>query len=74
MAAWKSGLKGLATYRPNSVLGAVLTPDGDKPAMASTGAGANQRLSIGKLPSRCSRACAGRAGRSFPKAIPRGPT
>jgi ribonucleoside-diphosphate reductase alpha chain len=28
--AWKSGLKGLATYRPNSVLGAVLTVD--KPA------------------------------------------
>ncbi|RZS54825.1 ribonucleoside-diphosphate reductase class II [Sphaerotilus mobilis] len=25
MAAWKSGLKGLATYRPNSVLGAVLS-------------------------------------------------
>jgi ribonucleoside-diphosphate reductase alpha chain len=31
--AWKSGLKGLATYRPNSVLGAVLTVDkpADKP-------------------------------------------
>ena len=28
--AWKSGLKGLATYRPNKVLGAVLTVD--KPA------------------------------------------
>src|SRR5213075_2156836 len=27
MKAWKSGLKGLATYRPNAVLGAVLTPD-----------------------------------------------
>ena len=25
MAAWKSGLKGLATYRPNSVLGSVLS-------------------------------------------------
>ncbi|MGH8599624.1 MAG: adenosylcobalamin-dependent ribonucleoside-diphosphate reductase, partial [Burkholderiales bacterium] len=25
--AWKSGLKGLATYRPNSVLGAVLSVD-----------------------------------------------
>jgi ribonucleoside-diphosphate reductase alpha chain len=23
--AWKAGLKGLATYRPNSVLGAVLS-------------------------------------------------
>ena len=28
--AWKAGLKGLATYRPNSVLGAVLSAD--KPA------------------------------------------
>ncbi|HEY5638099.1 MAG TPA: adenosylcobalamin-dependent ribonucleoside-diphosphate reductase [Burkholderiales bacterium] len=28
--AWKSGLKGLATYRPNAILGAVLTVD--KPA------------------------------------------
>ncbi|TSA18935.1 MAG: adenosylcobalamin-dependent ribonucleoside-diphosphate reductase [Betaproteobacteria bacterium] len=27
MAAWKSGLKGLATYRPNSVLGSVLSVD-----------------------------------------------
>ena len=27
MKAWKAGLKGLATYRPNTVLGAVLTPD-----------------------------------------------
>ena len=25
MQAWKSGLKGLATYRPNSVLGSVLS-------------------------------------------------
>ncbi len=30
LAAWKSGLKGLATYRPNKVLGAVLSVD--KPA------------------------------------------
>jgi len=27
LAAWKSGLKGLATYRPNKVLGAVLSVD-----------------------------------------------
>ena len=50
MAAWKSGLKGLATYRPNSVLGAVLTPDGGGAQPPSTGDGANRRLSIGKLP------------------------
>ncbi|MCK6424460.1 MAG: adenosylcobalamin-dependent ribonucleoside-diphosphate reductase [Burkholderiaceae bacterium] len=29
--AWKSGLKGLATYRPNSVLGAVLSVEPAKP-------------------------------------------
>ena len=32
MEAWKSGLKGIATYRPNSVLGAVLTAE--QPATA----------------------------------------
>ncbi len=51
--AWKSGLKGLATYRPNSVLGSVLsvTP-------AATGApaaplridDANRRLALERLP------------------------
>ena len=29
--AWKSGLKGLATYRPNKVLGAVLSVEKEKP-------------------------------------------
>jgi ribonucleoside-diphosphate reductase alpha chain len=52
MKAWKSGLKGLATYRPNAVLGAVLTPDA--PARNDTaelsGEGANRRLSIKALP------------------------
>ncbi|MFM2346536.1 MAG: hypothetical protein RL654_1289 [Pseudomonadota bacterium] len=32
--AWKSGLKGLATYRPNSVLGAVLSVDPPAAAVA----------------------------------------
>jgi ribonucleoside-diphosphate reductase alpha chain len=52
MTAWKSGLKGLATYRPNKVLGAVLTPDAPAPkeAMEPTGDGANRRLSIKALP------------------------
>ena len=51
MAAWKSGLKGLATYRPNTVLGAVLTPDADAAPPAATGGdGANRRIAIGKLP------------------------
>jgi ribonucleoside-diphosphate reductase alpha chain len=30
IAAWKAGLKGLATYRPNSVLGSVLSVDAPK--------------------------------------------
>jgi ribonucleoside-diphosphate reductase alpha chain len=62
--AWKSGLKGLATYRPNSVLGSVLsvTPSA-APAAATAPAsavretpaplatdGANQRLKLEKLP------------------------
>ncbi|MBV2234047.1 MAG: adenosylcobalamin-dependent ribonucleoside-diphosphate reductase [Sterolibacterium sp.] len=64
MAAWKAGLKGLATYRPNSVLGAVLSVSDNKGGDAATGKGnnssahpqdvvingANRRLSIGTLP------------------------
>ncbi|SEA55257.1 ribonucleoside-diphosphate reductase class II [Variovorax sp. YR216] len=42
MRAWKSGLKGLATYRPNPVLGAVLSatgvPDAQRPKSADTAA------------------------------------
>jgi ribonucleoside-diphosphate reductase alpha chain len=30
--AWKAGLKGLATYRPNSIVGAVLQAEASKPA------------------------------------------
>src|SRR4051812_15855441 len=51
MKAWKSGLKGLATYRPNKVLGAVLTPDPApklEPEIAADGA--NRRLAIKALP------------------------
>src|SRR6185295_634406 len=48
-SAWKSGLKGLATYRPNDVLGSVLsvTPALDaEPAID----GANRRLAIKNVP------------------------
>ncbi len=54
MSAWKSGLKGLATYRPNNVLGAVLSVE---PAKTETktpqdfvNGDANRRLSIKNLP------------------------
>ncbi len=56
MVAWKSGLKGLATYRPNSVLGSVLsvTPTATEAAQKQpqdvTIDHANRRLSIGALP------------------------
>ena len=60
MSAWKAGLKGLATYRPNSVLGAVLSVEPAKPAteQADTAKApqdfingdANRRLSIKNLP------------------------
>jgi len=51
MQAWKSGLKGLATYRPNSVLGSVLHTD--TPATATEPLvvhDANRRLAIERLP------------------------
>ncbi|MBI2306418.1 MAG: adenosylcobalamin-dependent ribonucleoside-diphosphate reductase [Rhodocyclales bacterium] len=57
MAAWKSGLKGLATYRPNSVLGAVLSVEPAKTEQADVKApqdfvtgDANRRLTIKNLP------------------------
>jgi ribonucleoside-diphosphate reductase alpha chain len=50
MKAWKSGLKGLATYRPNSVLGAVLTPDATREPAALPVDSANRRLSLKTIP------------------------
>ena len=56
MSAWKAGLKGLATYRPNSVLGAVLSVDTPKQAEEKkqpqdfVNGDANRRLSIKNLP------------------------
>jgi len=51
LSAWKSGLKGLATYRPNSVLTPVLsvTPANKKPQDVDI-PDANRRLSIKNLP------------------------
>ncbi len=49
--AWKAGLKGLATYRPNPVLGAVLSVEPERKAPHDVQfAEANRRLSIGALP------------------------
>jgi len=57
LSAWKAGLKGLATYRPNKVLGAVLSvegtekkPDEKKQPHDVVIAEANRRLSIKSLP------------------------
>lgn len=58
LTAWKSGLKGLATYRPNSVLGSVLSVDTPKTSEPTDDAkapqdflsDANRRLSIKHLP------------------------
>jgi ribonucleoside-diphosphate reductase alpha chain len=62
MTAWKSGLKGLATYRPNSVLGSVLSVEPQASSATPVAANAqkqpqdvtidyaNKRLSIGSLP------------------------
>ena len=57
MSAWKSGLKGLATYRPNSVLGSVLSVESSKPEQTQEAkspqdfvSDANRRLSIKHLP------------------------
>ena len=51
--AWKSGLKGLATYRPNSVLGSVLSvtasPMVKEPEPLAVDA-SNQRLRVERLP------------------------
>ena len=53
LEAWQSGLKGLATYRPNSVLGSVLsvTPvAGAEPAAPLRIDDANRRLALDRLP------------------------
>ena len=52
LTAWRSGLKGLATYRPNKVLGAVLSVDAPKAVLPEPlqADGANQRLKLERLP------------------------
>jgi ribonucleoside-diphosphate reductase alpha chain len=60
-AGWKAGLKGLATYRPNAVLGSVLSTTAEAPGAQTTAAHAkspqdfelsdvNRRIEIKALP------------------------
>jgi ribonucleoside-diphosphate reductase alpha chain len=49
--AWRAGLKGLATYRPNAVLGSVLSLAPDPvAAIPASAAGADSRLAVERLP------------------------
>ena len=48
--AWKSQLKGLATYRPNSVLGAVLSVEPTAAAAERVQPNHNARMAIDSLP------------------------
>jgi ribonucleoside-diphosphate reductase alpha chain len=53
MEAWQSGLKGLATYRPNSILGSVLSVTPSAAPVTATPLqidGANHRLALERLP------------------------
>jgi ribonucleoside-diphosphate reductase alpha chain len=50
LEAWQSGLKGLATYRPNSVLGSVLSVTPTATATPLKLDDANQRLALERLP------------------------
>jgi ribonucleoside-diphosphate reductase alpha chain len=56
LQAWRSGLKGLATYRPNAVLGSVLSVPAANPSVATAAAlvlepgSANQRLALERMP------------------------
>ncbi len=52
MAAWKSGLKGLATYRPNSVLGSVLSVDSPQAKLPQdfVSSDVNRRIEIKAVP------------------------
>ncbi len=50
LQAWKAGLKGLATYRPNPVLGSVLHADLPAATEPLRIADANRRLALERLP------------------------
>ena len=64
LEAWHAGLKGITTYRPNRVLGAVLSVDKAEARRTSTSPSpTGASASPTRRPWR-SRRCAGRTGRS----------
>jgi ribonucleoside-diphosphate reductase alpha chain len=66
-AGWKAGLKGLATYRPNAVLGSVLSTGTETPAATPAAENASNRRRISSSPTSTaaskSRRCRPRAGK-----------
>ena len=48
--AWKSGLKGLATYRPNKVLGSVLSVEKETKPQDFVGDDVNRRITVKSVP------------------------
>ncbi|MCM5680666.1 adenosylcobalamin-dependent ribonucleoside-diphosphate reductase [Schlegelella sp. S2-27] len=50
LSAWKSGLKGLATYRPDAVLGSVLSVGSAAAPQPLEPVDANRRLALERLP------------------------
>ncbi len=50
LQAWEAGLKGLATYRPNAVLGSVLSTESQPAPLMATALDANKRLALDRLP------------------------
>lgn len=52
LTAWKDGLKGLATYRPNKVLGSVLSVGSDSAATTSSATPADDDPLSRKIPAR----------------------
>ena len=63
LEAWKAGLKGITTYRPNSVLGVVLVDKAEAPQDLDQSE-PDRRIRIAARRRWRWRRCAGRTGRS----------
>ena len=70
LEAWKAGLKGITTYRPNGVLGSVLsvTPDSEAPNDLDT-SDADRRIRLDAAPMPALSSLRWPSGRSSPPAI-----